>query len=179
LSSFKLSVSVIEMIYIVIFCSCQFVRVSFIIHYNSQIATVFIFMMGDVGFLLLMLLHLHSLIPSFPSYSLSASLHLSFVDVDSTCFRRHRISVYATPRPRAILPPCIARLHFLSYMILRVLLFPSPKHADAILSDQKNNTCMRPMSLLNLKTITKQEYIVKRDCRSPDRRKVSMRCFLS
>ena len=46
MSSFKLSVSVIEMIYLVIFCSCQFVRVSFIIHYNSQIATVFIFMMG-------------------------------------------------------------------------------------------------------------------------------------
>jgi hypothetical protein len=42
LSSFTLFASVIKKVYILILCSCKFVRVSFIIHDNSQIATVFI-----------------------------------------------------------------------------------------------------------------------------------------
>lgn len=50
MNSFTLFASVIKKVYIIILCSCKFVRVSFIIHDNSQIATVFIVTMGDAGF---------------------------------------------------------------------------------------------------------------------------------
>lgn len=50
MSSLMMFESVIEKVYILIFCSCKFVCVSFIIHDNSQIATVFIVTMGDAGF---------------------------------------------------------------------------------------------------------------------------------
>jgi hypothetical protein len=116
--------------------------------------------MGDAGFLLLILLHLYSRASSFSPDSLAASLPVSFVDADSSCSRRHRTPVYETPRPLANTDAVQSTANgsfFGGYMYLRGLLFQSLTQADAVLSDQKNNACMRPMFLLNLKAVTKQE----------------------
>lgn len=116
--------------------------------------------MGDAGFLLLILLHLYSRASSFSPDSLAASLPVSFVDADSSCFRHHRTPVYETPRPLANTAAVQSTANgsfFGGYMYLRSLLFPSLTHADAVLADLKNNAGMRPMFLLNLKTVTKQE----------------------
>ena len=92
MSSFTLLASVIEIIYIVIFCSCQFVRVSLIIHYNPQIATVFIIMMGDAGFFTA-----HS--SSF-AFSCLFLFPLFFSRIIALVFRRCGVSFFAPKASR-------------------------------------------------------------------------------
>jgi hypothetical protein len=151
LFSFTLLASMIEKAYIFILCSCKLISVSFIIHHNSQIATVFIETMREAGFF------------TTPSSSFVIACIFScllFSSISASC---HCILCTINWGPLQILPQWRAGLTASSYMVTctSVVCCSSDRRTPRCFADQKNNADMRPMSPFILETITKREYVVK------------------